>query len=154
LGSSGESDGAGQHAFLIREAYESNGENPHWHTSRYVLQIYVESDMAATHVLLADRTRRVRDALEDLLRASGTTGAIEGVTSLESAVERVEREPVDMVLVELSSTSQHELENLVIYRKQYPGVSWVVVSLFPDMRTMIEDRLQESGMASEMLRVR
>ena len=100
--------------------------------------------MAATHVLLADKSERVRQVLTDLLCASGNTGIVEGVSSLQKAVERIEQEPIDMVIVELSSISQQELDNLATYRERFSRVSWVVVSMFPDLRSIIEDRLRES----------
>lgn len=97
--------------------------------------------MAESRILIADRNDSVRAALAEMLHATGETRELEGVDSLSLAAERIEECPVDMVVVELSSISMDELEQVNLYRSQYPRVSWVVVSLFPDLRGVLERQL-------------
>lgn len=94
--------------------------------------------MEDSTVLLADKNESVRAALAEMLHATGNSHQLEGVQSLRAAAERIEMGPVDMVVLELSSIPMAELESINEYRRRYPSVSWIVVSLFPDLRGVLK----------------
>lgn len=104
--------------------------------------------MRDSRILIADRNPSVREALAEMLHATGVRRELEGVDSLGLAAERIEECPVDMVVIELSSISMDELEDVNLYRSRYPSVSWVVVSLFPDLRAVLERQYGNTGVTT------
>lgn len=85
-------------------------------------------ELSLVTILVIDESIVVRSVLETLLERDGFS--VLSTRSASVGVQMMQAATVDLVLIELPTTSRHEVDQIAQIRRQFPDVKVVVMSGF------------------------
>ena len=85
-------------------------------------------ELSLVTILVVDENIMVRSVLETLLEREGFS--VLSTRSIGIGLQMMKAATVDLVLIELSANSRHEVEQIAEIRRQFPDVKVVVMSGF------------------------
>jgi DNA-binding NtrC family response regulator len=85
-------------------------------------------ELSLVTILVIDENIMVRSVLETLLEREGFS--VLSTRSVSVGVQIMKAAAVDLVLIEMSTNSRHEIEQVAEIRRQFPDVKVVVMSGF------------------------
>ncbi len=92
------------------------------------------TDLAEIRVLIADDHVLIREGLKKILRTASDLKVTGEAQSGDEVLEHVNREPVDVVVLDISMPGKSGLEVLKDLKLQYPKIPVLILSMHPEDR--------------------